>query len=175
MNYQKSVGNSSSFAQKWSPEVEQYGFTQLPNLLICCQGHLMVTDNELVTLIQLLSFWYAHDGQVFPSIETLAGYSNKGYSTIQKRLPNLEAKGFIKRIYVNGKTSLYDVRPCVIKLYKHQRVCPHPPKKREEYGSNTREPPPSNMKDKEYYVKRKLNKKVTVVGEILSNRIAKGI
>lgn len=175
MTYRKKIDSSSSFVEKWSSEIAVYGFTQVPNLLIRCQGHLKISDNEFVTLTGLLSFWYEHDGQIYPSIETLASYSHKGYTTIQKRLASLETKGFIQRLYVYGKTNYYDVQPCIVKLYKHQKVCPHPPKKREGYGSNVREPPPSNMRDKQYEAKRKFNKKIMGVGEILNNRIAKGI
>jgi hypothetical protein len=42
------------FEKKWSFEVMMYGFTQIPNLLVCCQGHLAITDGEMITLISLL-------------------------------------------------------------------------------------------------------------------------
>ena len=112
-----------NFTQKWTAETSEFGFTQIPNLLIICQGHLGLTDGELVTLIELLKFWYDYDSRIFPSIETLAKYSGRGYSTVQRRLKNLEKKGFIKRKHRFATSDDYDMYPCVAKLYKHQEIC----------------------------------------------------
>ena len=125
--------NIYGFSEKWSPEIEQYNFTQVPNLLLSCQGHLRLTDGEILTLIHLLTFWFSHDSRVYPTITTLTKFSHKGYSTIQKRLRVLEQKEFVKRRHKKGTSNTFDLIPCVIKLYKHQRVCSSPPRKQGDY------------------------------------------
>lgn len=131
----KANNTDYGFAEKWSPEIEIYNFTQVPNLLLACQGHLKLTDGELVTLIHLLKFWFNHDSRVYPSITTLSKFSHKGYSTIQKRLRTLEQKGFIKRRRTYKTSNTYDLIPCVVRLYKHQNICKSLPPKRGQYKS----------------------------------------
>ncbi|HJQ09056.1 MAG TPA: helix-turn-helix domain-containing protein [Candidatus Saccharimonadales bacterium] len=137
------------FSEKWSPEIEVYSFTQVPNLLLACQGHLKLKDGELVTLIHLLTFWFSHDSKVFPTITTLTKFSHKGYSTVQKRLRTLEEKGFVKRRQRLGTSNTFDLIPCVVKLYKHQLVCKNLPRKQGEYKSKLMHLPPSLVINKE--------------------------
>lgn len=138
------------FSEKWSSEIAQYNFTQVPNLLLGCQGHLDLTDGELLTLIHLLTFWFSTKSRVFPSITTLTKFSHKGYSTIQKRLRILEEKGFVKRRYNFGTSNTFDLTPCVQKLRKHQKVCASPPHKQGDDPSNSSSVPTSNPSNKEY-------------------------
>jgi predicted transcriptional regulator len=145
------------FEQKWSPEIAIYNFTQVPNLLLNCQGHLGLTDGELLTLIHLLSHWYRHDSNIYPSINRLSKFSQKGYSTIQKRLKSLEDKEFIKRRYKQGTSSTYDVIPCIVKLYQHEKVCTDPPRLQSHYWEKASSPIPSLLKNKEDNYSRRLN------------------
>lgn len=147
--------DSHKFEQKWSFEVMMYGFTQVPNLLISCQGHLKITDGEMMTLLSLLTHWYRHDTKIYPSIERLAKFSHKGYSTVQKRLRTLEQKGFIKRRHSGGKTTTYDILPCVAALYRHSLVCPEPPRKQSRYWDKTRSVPTSIITNKEDEARRR--------------------
>lgn len=149
------------FSEKWSPEIEQYNFTQVPNLLLACQGHLKLADGELVTLIHLLKFWFSHKSKVYPSIATLTKFSHKGYSTIQKRLRVLEEKEFIKRRHTFGTSNTYDLMPCVIKLYEHQKVCPSLPQKRGDYPPKTIGVTPSFSINKEYQERTRPSSKYT--------------
>lgn len=117
------ANSDHSFINKWSPEIEQFGFTQIPNQLITCQSQLNLHDGELVTLVQLTKFWFSKKGKVYPAINTLASYTGKGYTTVQKRLKALEDKGFIRRRRNSGTSSNYDLSPLVIVLYQHQKTC----------------------------------------------------
>jgi hypothetical protein len=163
------------FEQKWSPEIAIYNHTQVPNLLLKCQGHLKITDGELVTLIHLISHWYRHDSDIYPSIERLTTFSHKGYSTIQKRLRVLEQKGYIKRRLRQGTTSTYDITPLIVGLYQHQLVCPDPPPKQAGFWNKMMGPPSSVLKDKEYNFSRRLNLNntknpatdISIIGDIL--------
>ena len=118
-----------TFSEKWSHQIEQLSFTQVPNLLLRCQGHLKLTDGELLTLIHLTTFWFNSDSKVYPSITTLSRFSLKGYSTIQARLMNLERKGFVKRRHQLGTSNVYDLTQCVEKLNEHASVCDKLPQK----------------------------------------------
>lgn len=119
----KSANTNYGFSNKWSAETEHYGFTQVPNILITCQAELGLNSGELVTLIQLVSFWFHHEAKVFPSISLLAKRSGKGYSTTQRYLKSLEVKGFIQRKHVVNRSNDYNLFPCAIKLHMHQKRC----------------------------------------------------
>lgn len=169
-----SNNKESGFSGKWSPEIEEYGFTQVPNLLLTCQGHLGLRDGELVTLLGLLTFWFKHDGKVYPSINRLARFSSKGYSTVQKRLRTLEEKGFVKRNRAQGTSSTYNLVPCVIKLYEHQKACHNLPRKRSTSTPKMKSQPASFPTNKEDGAKRQNIKKTTAsVSNILFDRYGK--
>lgn len=118
------------FSAKWGEEASKHGFTQIPNVMIHCQKHLGLKDGELAILCHLLSYWFSEEGEVFPSIETLAHRSGKAYSTIQKRLCGLETKGFIKRNKRQGTSNEYDLKECTKKVAHHLSSCLDPPRKR---------------------------------------------
>lgn len=118
-----------SFAKHWSPEIAEFNFTQVPNILLGCQGHLEITDGELLTLLHLLTFRFKPDSDIWPSITLLTRFSEKHFTTIQKRLRILEQKGFVKRIHIQGTSNRYDISPCIRKLNKHIKVCKHLPRK----------------------------------------------
>ena len=138
-----SNGHGYGFAAKWSQELEQSSFTQVPNGLIRCQGHLGLSEAELVTLIQLLSFWFHSDSRVFPTIKKLSEYSGKAYPTIQKRLKSLEEKGFIERRQRRNNSSIYTFESCVTLLQRHQLFCNSHNPKRVHHQSNLTHPDPS--------------------------------
>lgn len=152
--------NDHSFFNKWSPEIEAYGFTQVPNILLTCQGDLNLKHSELVALLQLMSFWFEHKSEVYPSIRRLARRSNKNYSTLQRNLKSLEKKGFIRRRHVMGSSDRYDLKPCAAILYKHQRscsLCREIAQKREIAIVKVSSPSLTKTTNKEYPTKR-LNK-----------------
>ncbi|MDB5162584.1 MAG: regulatory protein GntR [Candidatus Saccharibacteria bacterium] len=137
------------FSDKWTYEVEEFNFTQIPNLLLSCQGHMGLSDGEILTFIHLLTFWFSNESKVFPSITTLTRFSNKGYSTIQARLKKLEDKGFIKRIHQDGTSNRYNLSPGVHILNEHIRYCPRPPRKRARSELKTSRVPSSYPINKE--------------------------
>jgi DNA-binding MarR family transcriptional regulator len=148
----------NQFSDKWTLEIEQYGFTQVPDLLLTCQEHFDLKDGELLTLIHLLSYWYYKNGIVWPAISTLASNFGKKYSTVQRRLMNLEKKGFIERVERPGTSNIYDIEPCVRKLYQHQLHCPYITIKRGDLSSKATRVPTSFLGDKEEELLRKLTK-----------------
>lgn len=146
-------GGSQKFHEKWSGDIDLYRFTQVPNILLSCQGHLKLTDGEILTLIHLLTFWFNTRSRVFPSITTLRKFSHKSYPTIQKRLRRLEEKGFIKRKHHFGTSNTYDLTKCVEMLDNHIKVCPTVHRKQSLYYLLNYESPSSITIKKEYEAK----------------------
>lgn len=141
-----------AFASKWSSEIAERNFTQVPNLLLACQGHLKLKDGELLTLLHLLTFQFSTNSQIYPTITTLTKFSHKGYSTVQRRLRQLEKKGYVKRRHRLGTSNYYDLTPCVEKLNAHTSVCTSATTstKRGVLLEKVRNVPPSFLINKEY-------------------------
>lgn len=143
------VGNTD-FRAKWNYNLEYMRFTQVPNVLLECQGHLKLKDGELLTLIHLISYWFGDKSKIYPSINTLKKFSGKSYPTIQKRLKNLEDKGFLKRIHQFGTSNQYDLTPSVQRLEEHLEVCSKAHRKQDEYYLINYQGPTSETIKKEY-------------------------
>jgi hypothetical protein len=147
--------DSYGFSEKWSPEIARYNFTQVPNILLSCQGHLELTDGEILTLIHLLTFWFSNKSKVYPSITTLTKFSCNSFATVQRRLRTLEKKGFIKRRHRKGTSNTFDLMPCTKKLKKHEKVCANPPRKQQGPVSVVRSVDTSFLMSKEYETQRR--------------------
>lgn len=112
------------YAKKWGKNFN-VSFTQIPNSLIYCQGHLGLTDRELIILLQLISHWFRAERFPYPSQKRLGKYSGKCSSTVQRNLMNLELKGFLTRDERPGTSNMYDLIPCVYKIQDHIEECPN--------------------------------------------------
>lgn len=62
---------NSKFSDKWSPEIQSFGFTEIPNLLIENQGAMDITPTEMCVLISILKFQW-DEKHPFPSIGRIA-------------------------------------------------------------------------------------------------------
>lgn len=174
----KSIEKEYSFSEKWEPELGVYGFTMVPNTLLTCQGSLGLKHGELVALLQLISFWFKHSGEVYPSISRLARRSGKGYSTTQRYLKSLEAKGFIERKQVFNSSNRYNLGPCVVKLYKHQKICTACIEISQKRGQpvvktrTTSYPKPTKQEDQEKRPRKKTNRnlsKAVPITDLIAN------
>jgi hypothetical protein len=112
---------NSAYSTKFSPELTRFGFTQVSNILIQCQGDLGLTDGELLTYIRLLSFWFSRESKIYPSQSLLAQMSKVSISTIANRLRSLQRKEYVRRTLRPGYTSIYDITPGLSTLYKFQK------------------------------------------------------
>jgi DNA-binding MarR family transcriptional regulator len=138
------------FEHQWGSSVALYKFTQVPNALLNCQGHLKLDDGELLTYIHLVSFRFHSYSEIFPSIKTLCMFSHKSYPTVQKRLKRLESKGYIKRIRRFNSSNKYDITPGIRKLSKHLKNCPRTPRIFEKAPVINEAQYPSLTTNKEY-------------------------
>lgn len=110
----------------------------------------------MVTLIELLKFWYEDDSRIYPSIDTLCAYSGRKYSTVQRRLKSLEKKGFIKRKHRFATSDDYFVAPTVDKLYDHHKKCDFLSQYRANGIADLSTLPSSYITDKQYEAKEDL-------------------
>lgn len=108
------------FSSRWSPKIEDAGYTMVPNLLIKHQADLGIADPQMVTLIALLSFKWS-EAMPFPSASKIGEYTGKSTNSVRDNLRSLEAKNLVKRVHRPGTSNEYDFRPLVKKLetYKH--------------------------------------------------------
>jgi hypothetical protein len=120
MDYERYIPKDYEFASKWGEVTAQHGFTQVPNLLLGCQGHLGLTDGEVITLVNLASFWFSKNGNIYPSIKTLTKFLVKVIQ-LYKRLRTL-------RKVLNAFWQ-HELGPCIKKLTEHKKSCKSPPRK----------------------------------------------
>ena len=159
--------SSLSFEEKWSPEIAQWGHTQVPNYLLKHQAELGLSKSELVVLLQLMTFDYG-SRIVEPAHSTLAKSIGIKDSAVRQNIVSLEHKGFIKRHYKQGFCNEYSLVPTVDKLRSHSYQ--HPAKKRTGAYQKPGRPPPQKLDTKEYSPKR-ISNKTESIKEIISKRI----
>ena len=148
-----------SYQDFWSPEIAAYGFTAIPNPLIENFVLLGISDKEFFILMCLMKFMF-YKKTAHPSIGLICGYTGQGYSTVQKKLATLESKGLIKRRFVNGSSTVYDITPTIIKTYGLINTN-KPLQNRKGVASKMRDPPTSELKHKKETRKRSINKNET--------------
>jgi transposase len=84
------------FAVKWGKDVQGFGFTQLPNLLLDNYCHMGITALEAMFIIHLLEYMFTLKSP-YPSYKTIGKKMGKSRNTIQYYARSLENKGWIVR------------------------------------------------------------------------------
>lgn len=82
--------------QRWGDALGG-GFVLVPNVLLQHQRALKLDCEETVLLANLLLHWRTDDVPPFPRSETLAQRTGLSRRTVQRRLKQLEEKGFLRR------------------------------------------------------------------------------
>jgi DNA-binding transcriptional ArsR family regulator len=166
------TGNIHSFSSKWSPALKASGFTEIPNALIKNQANLGITDSEMVVVVALASFKWDHR-LPYPSVTALASLTGKSDSAVRNSIRNLENRGIIKRVYRDGETNMYDLKPLVRKLESYAQ----PTRKKKARYEKINTPPYQKTNTKEYplnntKLKRSSNSsgKPTPIKELLIKR-----
>lgn len=99
-------------------EASKAGFQALPDILLKAQGRLRISQTEMVTLINILSFWWYEDKLPFPTANTIAKRMGASARTVERAIAALSSKGIIlKERDENGRTYLSPL-PLVEKLNK---------------------------------------------------------
>jgi len=160
------------FSNKWSTEIEDAGFTMVPNLLIKHQSDLDITDPEIVVLVAILSFKWT-DAMPYPSAGKLGEYTGKSTNSVRDKLRSLEAKGLITRVPRAGTSNEYDFTPLEKRLvtYAHRAEISVPTYRKKsshpyrEFSTKEEEP-----KKTEIRKRNGSSGKLTPLGEVLSNK-----
>ena len=158
--------SSSSFDDKWPPEISKDGYTQVPNFLLKRQAELGLNSSELVILLQLWSFDFG-SRTAEPAHSTVAKSVGLTSSAVRHNIASLENKGFLKRNFRVGSRNEYNLAPAINKLRSHSYS--HPAKKRTGVYQKPGRPPPQKIDTKEYSPIR-INKKTESIKVILENR-----
>lgn len=161
-----------SFSNKWPSSLIDKGFTIIPNLLIWNQGKLGITSSELVVICCLASHQWDHR-LPFPATSTLARYTGKTNGSIKDNLRSLETKGYLRRIYRDGQTNQYDLKPLKETLKSYAQ----PIKKSTRHSQKNNTPPYQKIDTKEYPYKNIQRKrsdgysgKPAIIGDIIQSR-----
>jgi predicted transcriptional regulator len=83
---------------KWSPQVMQFGFTPVPNLIFRAQAKLKITPMQMNVLMHLAEHWWEADKNPYPAKTRIADRMGKSPRQIQRYLTELEKAGLIARI-----------------------------------------------------------------------------
>lgn len=82
--------------EKWGPAAFR-GYQPIPHDLFRFQAQLELSNSELVTLLNVLDFWWDANKAPFPGTGALAKRMNTDPRTIQRNLKSLHNKGYAVR------------------------------------------------------------------------------
>lgn len=107
-NYEKSI------RARWGSTLakSKRGYTPIVNTLLEYYTLLEITDNELVFIIQILSFKWTVENP-YPSLNTIAKRMGKSRGTTQGYARSLEAKGLLQRIFTEGQPNHFNFSPLI--------------------------------------------------------------
>lgn len=82
--------------EKWGAVAEE-GYQAVPHALFRYQEQLHLSNGELVTLLNILDFWWEANKNPFPGASALAKRMNTNPRSVQRHLKALSDKGFAIR------------------------------------------------------------------------------
>lgn len=101
MNYQEGkdqVGKEipANVWDKWGIAAFR-GYQAVPHDLFRYQAKLGLSNNELVTLLNILDFWWEAKNNPFPAVDQLAKRMSADRRTVHRYLKSLQDKGYVVR------------------------------------------------------------------------------
>lgn len=175
MNSKQNIYQSNRFIDKWSPELEPLGFSNVPNCLMTCQAELGITSPEFNVLMQIMSYRFTPKNP-YASMVKIAKRMNKDPKTVRAAVRSLERKRLIRRIFVTGEANTFDFAPLVHKLESHK--CTNPLQKRippYQKMNNPHLTKTYTKKDRSHKRKEIRNSKPNHIGEIMADRLIASI
>ncbi|PWF55352.1 helix-turn-helix domain-containing protein [Massilia glaciei] len=82
--------------EKWGV-ASRRGYQAVPHDLFRFQAQLQLSNGELVTLLNILDFWYRPEKAPFPGVTALAKRMGTDPRSVQRHLKTLEEKGYATR------------------------------------------------------------------------------
>lgn len=84
--------------KKWGADAYSLGWTAIPNIVIERQQTLKLDSLQLNLILILLKHWWRKDDAApFPTKKTLGEITNRDPTTIQRKMRELEQKGYVTR------------------------------------------------------------------------------
>ena len=83
--------------RKWSKTLMDAGWTAFPSVILECQKALGLDPMDVNILLHLASHWWTEDNKPHPSKKTIALAMGVHPRTVQRRIAEMEAAGFIHR------------------------------------------------------------------------------
>lgn len=114
---------SPAFNDKWGAEIGEYGFTMVPNLLLENYKKLNFRPLEFVIWLQIERYRWSAEKLPFPSIETIADYSNVSDRTVSRKISTMHKKGLLKPLLRDGMSSQYSIELLIEKLQSIHKDC----------------------------------------------------
>jgi predicted transcriptional regulator len=84
--------------RKWGKPLLKAGWTMIPNQLLERQAALGLNPIDVNILLHIMRHWWEADRLPYTSKATIAKCIKVHPRTVQRRIANLEAAGFIKRV-----------------------------------------------------------------------------
>lgn len=102
---------------RWGSALDE-GFLAIPSVLLRKQSEIGLSTSEMITLLNVLSYWWRADGLPFPGTSSLAQRMGTTTRTIERNLNQLLEKGLLKKVVKDGRRS-YDPAGLVALLQMH--------------------------------------------------------
>jgi len=94
-----SKGTIGANEKKWGTTTHKQGWTYVPNILIEHQAELKISPIELNIILTIMKHWWERDDLPWPSVSLVAESIGRSRSVVQRRIRELEKRGYIQRIY----------------------------------------------------------------------------
>jgi len=85
--------------KKWGTTTHKQGWTYVPNILLEHQADLELKPIELNIILTIMKHWWERDKLPWPSVAKVAELIGRSRSIVQRRIRDLEKRGYIQRVY----------------------------------------------------------------------------
>jgi len=143
------MSKKSDIEEKWSKEVAERGFTQVPNYLLDINSFVnedyKISPTETMILLQLISKWWKAEEKPYPSMRTISEKIGVSERQVQRAIKSLIEKEYITKERKKHKkylsTNVYDLTPLVkiLTTIAEEYVNKHPRKLKSENKINNKE------------------------------------
>lgn len=102
---------------KWGPAAYR-GYQAVPHDLFKFQAQLNLSNGELVTLLNILDFWWEAGKHPFPGVSALAKRMDTTERSVQRHLKKLQSLGYAVRERGNDEKRRFNLNGLIVKLTK---------------------------------------------------------
>jgi hypothetical protein len=108
---------SATFAERWAPDLQRHGHTQISNFFLRHYHRLGITHGEAMFIVHLMQ--YKWDRQApYPSYATIAERMGVKPKSVQRFAASLQQRGLLWREYAEGQTNTFHLDKLMAALVK---------------------------------------------------------